>query len=332
MPAAVDYDLVTFGETMVRLHPPGYQRIEQANVLEMSIGGTELNTAAGVARLGLKTCWVSKLVDNALGRFIANKARELGVDTTQIVWTKEGRVGTYFIEQGAHPRPTNVIYDRKNSAITTLAEGEIDWRGLLGRTRLFHTTGINPALGPNVARETATAMATAKQVGCKVSFDPNMRFTLWTVEEAKRAFLALLPHVDILFASADALHLFFDITHADPAEAAREARDRFGLEMVVLGRRESLGQMRGAWSSMVVADRVYESERREMEIVDRIGGGDAFAAGFLYGYLTTGSIEQAMAYGDAMCVYKHTILGDLPWIDRAELADFIAGKTAGLRR
>ena len=324
------YDVVTFGETMVRLRPPGYRRIEQTDTLEMSVGGTELNTAAGLARLGLKSCWVSKLVDNSLGRFIANKGRELGVDMSRVVWTKEGRVGVYFIEQGAEPRPTSIIYDRRDSAITTLQPGEVDWAGLLKEARLFHTTGINPALGPNVARETEVALAAAKQTGCKVSFDPNMRFTLWSVEDARRAFARLMPYVDILFASAEALDLLFGIK-GEPLEATRAAKEKYGLEAVVLGRRESLGQLRGAWSSVVVADRVYEGRRREMEVVDRIGAGDAYAAGFLYGYLTEG-FERAVAYGDAMCVLKHTIPGDLPWLNDADVGEQLAGLVAGLRR
>ena len=324
------YDVVSFGETMIRLRPPGFQRLEQADALEMSIGGTELNMAAGLARLGLKTCWVSKLVDNSLGRFIANKGRELGVDMSHVVWTAEGRVGVYFIEQSVHPRPTTLIYDRKNSAITTLQPGEIDWVGLLRNARLFHTSGINPALGPNVARETRAALAAAREVGCKVSFDPNMRFTLWSVEEARRAFADLMPYVDILFASAEALDLLFEIK-GEPLAQALAAKDKYGLEVVVLGKRETLGQTRGAWSSMAVADRVYEGVRREMEIVDRIGTGDAYAAGFLYGYLTEG-LERAVAYGDAMCVLKHTIPGDLPWLNVADVAELLGGTAGILRR
>ena len=324
------YDAVTFGEAMVRLRPPGYQRLEQADSLEMSIGGTELNTAAGLARLGLKTCWVSKLVDNPLGRFIANKGRELGVDMAHVVWTDEGRVGTYFIEQAAHPRPITIVYDRKESAITTIQPGEVDWAALFRQTRLFHTTGINPSLSANVARETTAAMAAAKAAGCKVSFDPNMRFNLWTVEEARRAFAELLPYVDILFSPAEALAMFFDIT-GEPISAARAARDRFGLEVVVMGRRENLGQLRGAWSSVAVADQVYEGQRREMEIVDRIGAGDAYAAGFLRGYLA-GDLAQAVAWGDAMCVLKHTIPGDLPWLTAAEVDELVAGTARGIRR
>ncbi len=324
------YDVVAFGETMVRLKAPGFQRLEQADSLEMSIGGTELNMMGGLARLGLKTAWVSKLVDNPLGRFIANKGRELGVDMSHIVWARDGRVGTYFIEQAVHPRPTTLVYDRKDSAITTLRPGEIDWPGLLAQTRLFHTSGINPALGPNVARETKAALAAAKQVGCKVSFDPNMRFTLWTVEEAKRAFAELMPYVDLLFASADALDLLFDIK-GEPLAQAWTAKEKFGLEVVVLGQRESLGQTRGAWSSFAVADRVYRGQRREMEIVDRIGSGDAYGAGFLYGYLK-GDLQLAVDYGDAMCVLKHTIPGDLPWIDFADVTALLAGATFGLRR
>ncbi len=324
------YDVVTFGETMVRLSPPGQRRLEQTNTLEMGIGGTELNTACALSRLGRRVCWVSKLVDNALGRFIANKGREFGVDVGQIAWTGEGRVGTYFIEQAAQPRPISIIYDRRDSAITTLRPSEIDWPSLFQQARLFHTTGINPALGPNVARETKAAMAAAKEAGCKVSFDPNMRFNLWTVAEARRAFLELLPYVDVLFSPAEALDLFFDLK-GEPVEAAQAARERWHLEVVVMGRRESLGQLRGAWSSLAVADQVCEGQRREFEVVDRIGAGDAYAAGFLHGYLD-GDLAKGVAYGDALCVLKHTVPGDLPWLTMAEVEDLLAGGARSIRR
>ncbi|MHB1133811.1 MAG: sugar kinase [Chloroflexota bacterium] len=324
------YDVVTFGETMVRLSPPGFRRLEQTDSLEMSIGGTELNTAAALARLGRRVCWVSKLVDNGLGRFIANKGRELGVDMSRVIWAHEGRIGTYFIEQAVSPRPISLIYDRKDSAINTLQPGEIDWPSLFAGTRLFHTTGINPALSPAVARETKVAMLAAKAAGCKVSFDPNMRFNLWTVEEARRAFLELVPLADILFSPAEALDLFFGIK-GEPFAAAQEARRRFGLALVVMGRRESLGQVRGAWSSAVVGERVWEGERREFEIVDRIGTGDAYAAGFFHGYLD-GDLAKAVAWGDAMCALKHTIPGDLPWLTASEVAELVAGSTRSIRR
>lgn len=324
------YDVVTFGETMVRLKAPGFQRLEQASHLELGIGGTELNMACGLARLGLRATWVSKLVDNPLGRYVANKARELGVDTSHIVWTNEGRVGLYFIEQGAQPRATSLIYDRKQAAITTLQPGEVDWPAIFAEARLFHTTGINPALGPNVARETEVAMAAAKAAGCRVSFDPNMRFTLWTVDEAKAAFAKLMPYVDVFFASAEALDLFYGIK-GEPVEAALAAKERFGLEVVVLGRRESIGQLRGAWSSIAVADRVYAGERREFEVVDRVGAGDAFTAGFLFGYLQ-GDLQKAVEWADAMCALKHTVPGDQPWLDKADVEAVLAGANLNLRR
>ena len=140
------FDLVTFGEAMVRLAPPNFQRLEQTRSLDLEIGGAELNTAVGATRLGLNCAWVSKLPENALGWLIRDRARELGVDCSRVVWDKEGRAGLYFLEFGASPRASSVLYDRVGSSASTIAPGEVDWPGVFESAKHFHVTGITPAL------------------------------------------------------------------------------------------------------------------------------------------------------------------------------------------
>src|SRR5205809_4276655 len=148
------HDVVTFGEAMIRLSPPNFRRLEQARSLDVQVGGAELNTAVGLARLGRSSAWVSRLTDNPLGHLIANHAREVGVSTEHVVWTKEDRVGLYFLEFGAAPRASSVLYDRKGAAIAAVRPGMIDWARAFAGARWFHVTGITPALSPTAAETT----------------------------------------------------------------------------------------------------------------------------------------------------------------------------------
>ena len=167
--------VVTLGEAMLRLSPPDFHRLEQANSFDVKVGGGELNVAVGVARLGIESAWVSKLPDNPLGKMVRNKAREQGVDTSGIVWSKSGRVGIYFLEFGASPRASSVLYDRAGSAVSTLAPGEVDWPKAFDGCKLFHVSGITPALSKSCAEATLEAIKAAKSAGAKVSFDVNYR-------------------------------------------------------------------------------------------------------------------------------------------------------------
>ena len=161
----MQYDLVTFGETMIRLSPPNFRRLEQTNLLEVNVGGSELNVAVAAQRLGLRTAYVTRLTNNPLGRMIANKAREHGVDTSHIVWTDGDRVGVYFVEFGASPRPNSVLYDRRDSAMAKIKPGEVDWDEVFSQARHFHTSGITPALSPTAAEATKEAVRKAKEAG-----------------------------------------------------------------------------------------------------------------------------------------------------------------------
>src|SRR3954468_17019150 len=169
------HEVVTFGEAMIRLSPPNFPRLEQARSLDLQVGGAELNTAVALARLGRSTAWVSRLTDNPLGRLIANHAREAGVHTDHVVWTKDDRVGLYFLEFGAAPRASSVLYDRKGAAIAGIAPGMVDWAKVFSGVKWLHVTGITPALSPGAAATTLEAIRAARAAGVGTSVDLNYR-------------------------------------------------------------------------------------------------------------------------------------------------------------
>src|SRR5207245_762948 len=169
------FDVVTFGEAMIRLAPPNFQRLEQTTSLDVQIGGGELNVAVGVARLGLKSTWVSRLPKNPLGRLMENRVRQAGVDTSHLVWAAEGRMGLYFVEFGAAPRASSVLYDRSHSAISAVRPGEVDWEKIFQGVRWFHTSGITPALSDSAAAATLEALRGARRASVTVSYDLNYR-------------------------------------------------------------------------------------------------------------------------------------------------------------
>jgi 2-dehydro-3-deoxygluconokinase len=292
----------------------------------MGVGGAELNTAVALSRLRRPAAWVSALTDNPLGRFIANQARLHGVDTSQIVWTDTGKVGVYFVEVGAPPRPPSVLYDRKETAIALLPPTAIDWPALLAQARVLHTTGITPALSPQARQATAAAIAAARAAGCRVSFDVNYRARLWAPAEARAALDPLLRGVDLLFSSLDDLRTIFGLD-GPPAEVALAARDRFGAGIVVTGLRDGPTDRR----SLLLADRLYESAPTTFTPIDPLGAGDAYAAGFLAGWLD-GDLTRAVALGDALAALKHTMPGDLLTITPDEVERYLAAGSAKVQR
>jgi len=324
------YDVVTLGETMLRLAPPDFERLEQARTYNVTAGGSESSTAVGIARIGLKTAWVSKLPENPMGRFIANKVREHGVDTSHVVWMDGGRAGVYFLEFGSAPRASQVIYDRKGSAISTLTANEIDWKPIFQGTRLFHTSGITPALSKNCAEATAQAVSEARSAGCMVSFDMNYRTKLWSPENARACLSELLKQVNILITTRQDIARVFGLTGA-PEEIAEKLKEMFNFDVVAVTLREPISVQTGKWTSMALADKVYRGKVYDLEIIDRVGSGDSFTAGFLYGYLT-GGVEKGIAYGDAMAALKHTFPGDLTWVTPEEVRDQIEGQGARIKR
>jgi len=310
-------ELVTFGEAMIRFSPPGFSRLEQATSLRVDVGGAELNVAVAAQRLGLSASYVTRLVANALGRMVTSRAGEHGVDTSHVVWTKDDRVGLYFTEFGAAPRPNSVLYDRTGSAMARIRRGEIDWGSIFRGVRIFHTSGITPALSPSAADATREAIQRAKKAHVKVSIDLNYRARLWSQEQARRVMTELTEAADILITTEEDTKRVFGIEGADYEEVARSLAARFRLEAVAITLRETPSVWRNTWTAIVLdaAGVVHRAPVYDLELVDRVGGGDAFAGGFLYGYLT-GDAKRAVDYGVAVSALKQTTPGDFSWVTR----------------
>jgi 2-dehydro-3-deoxygluconokinase len=325
---------VSFGEAMVRLTPPGNERLERATSLNLTVGGAELNSAVTLACLDVPAAWVSRLPDAPLGRAIARGARAAGVDLSHLSWVpeSEGRAGVYYLEEASDPRPSAVHYDRAGSAFARMAPGTFDWPRILAGARALHISGITPALGPGPRAETMAAIRAANAAGAPVAFDLNYRSKLWSEPEARACFAEIVPLVDILFASRGAIETFFGIRgeHAAVLDAAR--RD-LGLAVTVLSRKRGkvsrsvrLGSLAMGRDGVVV-----EGPWREVEVVDRLGGGDAFAGGFIAGYTADPEdLARALALASASQALKHTMPGDFLCATRAEIEAATAADEGGV--
>ncbi|MGH9328605.1 MAG: PfkB family carbohydrate kinase [Terriglobia bacterium] len=340
-------DVVTFGEAMIRLSPPHFRRLEQTSSLDVEIGGGELNVAVGVSRLGLKSAWVSRLPKNALGRLIENRARQCGVDTSEVLWTQTGRAGLYFVEFGAAPRPSSVLYDRANSSISAIKPGEANWDEVLAGAKWFHTSGITPALSDSAAAVTREALQTAREAGVTVSYDLNYRGKLWSPSKAQSVEEPLMEYVDVLITTEEDTDVVFKIkagergdekgfeeVSAEPyKEVAQRLQEKFDFRAVAITLRENPLVWRNTWTAIAYADgQFYEDVKYGLEIVDRIGGGDSFSAGFIYGYLTKKSYAAAVRYGNAFSALKHTNPGDFNWATLAEVEQLLKGASLRVAR
>ena len=316
-------DVITLGETMIRLSPKNYERIEQASQLDFRVGGSESNVAVALSRLGLKAGWVSKLTDNALGKKIANEIRRWNVNTDGLVWTPKFRIGTYYAEFGSDPRPTNVIYDRKSSAMTSFTVDEVDWN-YLSSCKLFHTSGITVALSQNCENVVKKSLEFMKEKGKTTSFDINYRSKLWSVETAKEKLNEVLPNVDILISSENDIDLIFGVT-SNLREKSELLLEKFSLKLIAL--------TRGPYPSYALDNTGNEffGQGYRPNLIDRIGAGDAFDAGFLFGFLL-GDIAMGIQYGEAMSALKFSIPGDFLIVDKKEIEDLIKKKSKLIKR
>ena len=276
--------VVCLGETMLMFAPPRFELIERCDHFTAYSGGSESNVAIGLERLGVHAGWIGKLPDNALGRKVVNGIRAYGVDTSACVWTARGRVGTFFVEWGAHPRPLKTIYDRAGSAAATLVADDLDW-DYIERAGWLHLTGITPALSATCRRSTLEIVRRARARDCTISFDVNYRALLWSPDEARAAWGEILPHVDLLIATeADAALLLDRACPRD--EALRRLYEAYTPDAVVL--------TCGAEGSVAYDGRAcYRAPGHEVQAVNRLGAGDAYDAGLIYGTLTEG-LQAAM--------------------------------------
>ena len=327
------YDLVAFGEAMIRLSPPDFKRLEQTTTLELNIGGTELNVAVGVSRLGLKSAWVSRLPDNPLGRMIANKARELGVDVSPVIWEKEGRAGLYFLEFGATPRPTAVVYDRADSSFSNIQPGEVDWEEIFKSTKCLHLTGITPAVSKSSAAATLEALQKAKAAGCKVSLDLNYRAKLWSPEDANKTLVPMLEFVDILITTKGDTNTILGIEADNDQVLAKRLLDQYPIEMVAVSYREGDTVWQCRFSAIAATrEKIYSTGTYNIDIVDQVGRGDSFAAGFLYGVIGENDLQTGLDYGVAFAALKHSFPGDFNWCTKEEVEALLAGSRPGVQR
>jgi 2-dehydro-3-deoxygluconokinase len=322
-------DVVTFGEAMVRLSPPNFRRIEQTQSLDLQIGGAELNTAVALSRLGRQAGWVSRLTDNALGRLVANRAREAGVDIQHVVFTPNDRVGLYFVEFGASPRASSVLYDRRDSAISRIEPGMIRWTEVFSGAKWFHVTGITPALSQSAAETTREALRAACSAGARISIDLNYRNKLWSPADAGRWMREFLRSCDVLITTEEDVEKLFGIKGDDYAAVARRLIDEFPLKTVAITLRDNPLVWRNSWTAIAYeAGQLYTTRSYEVEIVDRLGAGDSFAAGLIHGLLDN-DLQKGLDCGVAISALKHTVPGDFAWVTSDEVESLLKG--GGLR-
>jgi 2-dehydro-3-deoxygluconokinase len=316
-------DIVTFGETMLRLSPPDQRRLEDADELELRAAGAESNVAIAAERLGSASAtWLSKLPDSPLGRRVVGELRKYGIDV-EIVWSEEGRQGTYYLEHGGKPRGTNVIYDRDETAISTTRTAELE-ESLLRDAEIFFTTGITPALSGTLRETTAAALETARAGGATTAFDFNYRAKLWDTEEAADALTDLFPSIDVLvIAGRDARNVLE--MDGDARSLAHSLGSRYEFETVIV--------TRGANGALAWHDStVYEQDAYETETLDPIGTGDAFTGAFLARRLDGADVPTALEYAAATAALKRTIPGDVALVTREEVEDVVAADDREISR
>lgn len=315
-------DVVALGEVMVRLATDPGIRLEDARTLRVRVGGSECNVAVGLSALGRRCGWISKLADNALGRMTLRRIRETGVDVSRVVWARSARAGTYFVEFGAKPRATRILYDRKGSAASRLRVEDVDWNYVAG-FRAIHLTGITPALSAGCRRVVSSAVERARDFGVKISFDVNYRSRLWGTGRALKCIDSLIHRLDVLIVTMSDARSLFKLS-GSPDEVLLRLADRYECAVTVL----TLGSD-GAIA--LSAGETYRSVGLEVDEIDRIGAGDAFDAGFLHGYLDE-DVQRGLDLGSAMAAMKHTMVGDFPIVTEEEVLEIVHRQDDSIRR
>lgn len=323
-----DFDLLSLGELMLRLSPPDNERITRGDTLGKQAGGAELNAITGAAMLGLRCGIISKLPANDLGTYIKNRVRLCGVSDDYLVYDqdKDARLGVYYYESGAYPRKPRIVYDRKNTSVNKLTTADYD-DSIYQAARCFHTSGITLALSPQL-RQTATEMIRRfKEQGAMISFDVNFRGNLWTGAEAKECIESILPYVDVFFCSEETARLTF-LKEGSAREIMKSFTQEYPISIVASTQRVVHSPKRHTFGSIIYSakeDTYYEEPPyADIEVVDRIGSGDAYISGVLYGLLSReGDYQRALEYGNATSALKNTIPGDLLSTDLKEIDGII---------
>lgn len=308
-----EFDIIGFGEVMLRLSPQSKEKISQSEVFEKNAGGSELNVVSGAAMLGVRSAIVTKLPKNKIGHFIRNKIRYGNVSDDYIIYddTPEKRLGIYYYESGAYPRKSSVIYDRANSSMCRLRLDEIDEK-IYSQTKIFHISSISLAIDKTLRQTALEMIKRFKKEGALISFDVNYRAALWSEEEAKSVIEEIFPYIDLLFVSEETSRRMLRRT-GTLEEIMKGYADDYGCRLVATTRREVISPTRHNFGSKIYSDgKFYEEEPyKNIEVIDRIGSGDAYLAGVLYGLIKYGTPERALEIGNALSAVKNTVIGDM---------------------
>lgn len=336
-------EIVTMGEIMLRLSPPGYQRFIQASQFDVTYGGSEGNIAACLANYGHDTAYITKLPSNAIADCVVASLRKSNVDCSMIVRGGK-RLGTYFLENGASVRPASVVYDRADSAMAEAKPEDFDFEKCLKGVKWFHTSGITPVIGKGTAEAVKEALIAAKKNGAIVSFDLNYRGKLWLdeIEEKQKIMSELMEYVDICFGNARDAALVLGYKDGDTdfingdysicvnEENMKKVLKKYGFKYIVSSLRESISASDNGYSAVVVSeDDMYIGKKYMVHIVDRVGSGDAFASGFIHGIISGKTKERALDFAIASAVIKHTIPGDFNFASVEEVEKLSGGDGAG---
>ena len=316
--------VVSFGEILLRLAAPGYTRLFQKDCLDATFCGGEANVAASLAVFGLDAAFVTKLPTNDIGIAAARSLDYFKVDTSDIVYG-DGRMGLSYLEKGASQRPSKVIYDRSFSSIALAKTSDFDWDRIFEGAGWFHWTGINPALSDTLAEICLQACKKAKEKGITISCDLNYRKNLWSSEKAKSEMSKLMPYVDICIGNEEdadkVLGIHAEGTNVDQGVLSRAGYEKvaeeicriYGCKYVAITLRKSYSASRNGWGAMLYdAGRAqsFFSKEYDIQIVDRVGGGDSFTAGIIYGLIMGMENQNAIEFATAASCLKHTIEGD----------------------
>ena len=335
--------VVTFGEIMLRLSPPGFERFFQSPVLSATFGGGEANVAVSLAHFGCESHYLTRLPAHAIGDAAIRALRAEGVRTDFIVRGGE-RVGIYFAESGASQRASTVIYDRAHSAISEMDPDAVDWPQVFADAKWFHVTGITPALGARAVACTQRAIQEAKAVGARISVDLNFRKKLWSEAAAQATMRPLVRDVDLVIANEEDMQSVLGLPVPDTdvtsgqlnlggyRQVAEQLSRDFGPSVVAITLRESHSASNNGWSGVLwdnTTRQFHASQHYEISIVDRIGGGDSFAAGLIYGLVTGRTPEASLRFAVAASALKHTITGDFNRVTVHDVDRLAGGDASG---
>ena len=335
--------IITFGEIMLRLKSPALERFFQSPSLEATFGGGEANVAVSLANYGMDAAFVTALPNNAIGEACRRDVRSFGVDVSNIKMT-DGRMGIYFLETGSNQRPSKVVYDRADSAIAIAPIDLFDWEKIFEGADWFHISGIAPAISASAAELSLAACKAAKKCGVKVSCDLNYRKNLWKYgKEAKEVMSEIAKYIDVAIANEEDFQKSLGITADSDVESGSLDRNVYegiakkamalypNLERVAITLRESKSADRNDWAACIYDGKeFYVSRKYEItDIVDRVGGGDSFSGGLIYGLLTFEKQSDALEFAVAASCLKHTISGDFNRVTVKEVESLMKGSGSG---